>query len=79
MEITNIHQAKTHLSRLIERARRGEEVIIGKAGRPVARLVAYDQDTRPRTGGLWRGRVKVSEQFDPLPDEITAAFRGERP
>jgi prevent-host-death family protein len=79
MEITNIHQAKTHLSKLIERARRGEDVIIGKAGRPVARLVAYDQDTRPRTGGLWRGKVKISEQFDQLPDDMAAAFRGEGP
>ena len=79
MEITNIHQAKTHLSQLVERARRGEEVIIGKAGRPVAKLMAYEQDTRPRQGGQWRGKVKISDQFDELPDEIAAAFRGDAP
>jgi prevent-host-death family protein len=76
--IFNIHEAKTHFSRLIERAAGGEEVIIGRAGKPVARLVPYREDT-PRVPGGWEGRVWVSEDFDELPDEMAAAFRGERP
>lgn len=79
MRITNMHQAKTHLSELVDRARRGEEVIIGKAGRPVARLVPYEQDTGPRRGGQWHGKVRMSEDFDELPSDLAAAFRGEHP
>ncbi len=79
MEIYNIHHAKTHLSKLIERVRKGEEIIIGKAGEPVAKLVPIQRDTEPRRGGQWRGRVKIAEDFDDLPEEIAAAFRGEKP
>lgn len=79
MQITNIHDAKTHLSQLIERVQQGEEIIIGKAGRPVAKLVPYSQHDEPRRGGQWRGRVRIADDFDDLPDEIAAAFRGERP
>ena len=79
MEITNIHQAKTHLSRLIERVERGEEIVIGKAGKPVARLIPYEMKDQPRRGGQWRGKVKMAKDFDELPAELAAAFRGERP
>ena len=72
-ELVNIHQAKTHFSRLIERVEAGEEVTIARAGRPVARLVPVQQ-RRPRRGGLWKGRVLISPDFDaPLP-EIEEAF-----
>jgi prevent-host-death family protein len=77
--IVNIHEAKTHFSRLVERVIRGEEVVIGKAGRPVARLVPYREDERPRVPGGWKGRVRIADDFDELPDEVAAAFRGERP
>ena len=77
--IVNIHEAKTHFSRLVERAMRGEEVVIGKAGKPVARLVPYREDRAPRVPGGWKGRVRIAEDFDDLPDEVAAAFRGERP
>ena len=77
MQITNIHQAKTHLSKLIERVLQGEEVIIGKAGKPVARLVPYERDERPRVGGHWRGRVKMAADFDQLPAGLERLFRGE--
>lgn len=75
----NIHEAKTHFSRLVERVMRGEEVVIGKAGRPVARLVPYVEDRGPRVPGGWEGRVRVADDFDELPEEVEAAFRGERP
>ena len=69
----NIHEAKTHLSRLIERVEAGEEITIARAGRPVARLVSV-QKRRPRRPGLWKGRVSISPDFDaPLP-EIVEAF-----
>lgn len=74
----NIHDAKTHFSRLIERTARGEEIVIAKAGTPVAKLVPYRQGTRPRAPGGWTGRVRIAADFDELPDELAVAFRGER-
>lgn len=78
MKPTNVHDAKTHFSRLIERVQRGEEVVIAKAGKPVARLVPYTTPGRRRKGGQWKGLVRVSEDFDaPLPEEVDRVFRGE--
>jgi prevent-host-death family protein len=76
--IVNIHEAKTHLSRLVERAAAGEEIVVAKAGRPMAKLVPYDKPKAPRQMGGWEGRVWIADDFDELPDEIAAAFRGER-
>ena len=78
MKVVNIHEAKTHFSRLVERVTLGEEVVIGKAGKPVARLVPYREDAAPRVPGGWKGRVRIAEDFDELPAEVAAAFRGER-
>jgi prevent-host-death family protein len=72
----NIHEAKTHLSRLLERVVAGEEVVIGKAGRPVARLVPYVERREERRPGLWRGKVRIAQDFDATPEEIVAAFEG---
>lgn len=75
METVNTHQAKTHLSRLLERAAQGEEFIIAKAGKPIARLVGYHGEERARVGGHWKGLVRIGDDFDaPLPDEIARAF-----
>jgi prevent-host-death family protein len=74
--IVNVHEAKTHLSRLLERVAAGEEVIIGKAGRPVARLVPYVEAPRPRVPGRWRDRVRVAADFDATPDDVAAASEG---
>jgi prevent-host-death family protein len=80
MHVANIQEAKTHLSRLIARAAAGEEIIIARAGKPVVRLIAYQEITPPtRTPGIWKGKVKMSRDFDKLPESIAAAFRGERP
>jgi prevent-host-death family protein len=73
----NIHEAKTHLSRLLERVEHGEEVVIGRAGKPIAKLVPYRVERRPRSPGGWQGQVRIAEDFDELPSEIAAAFRGE--
>ena len=80
MKTFNIHAAKTHLSRLIEQAVAGEEIVIAKAGKPVARLVPFEPRREPRQPGLMKGQIWIAEDFDePLPEEILAAFRGERP
>lgn len=70
MQITNIHEAKSPLSKLIELASKGEEVIICKAGKPMVRLIKYQKDTQPRTPGYWKGKVVISEDFDELPEHI---------
>lgn len=76
MGVFNVHDAKTHLSRILERVAQGEEIIIAKSGRPVAKLVRLAVE--PRRPGRLKGRIRVGTDFDePLPDEILAAFRGE--
>lgn len=79
MEIANIHEAKSQLSKLIELAMNGEEVIIAKAGTPMVRLVPIQPDGSPRVGGQWKGRVRIADDFDALPDDIAAAFGIEKP
>ena len=72
----NIHAAKTHLSRLVERAARGEEILIARAGRPVARLGPL-RPSRPKRLGVLRGRIVISDDFDaPLPRHLLEAFYG---
>jgi prevent-host-death family protein len=77
MRIVNIHEAKTTLSQLLESALAGEEVIIGIAGTPLARLIPYHVQKKPRVPGYWEGQVKMADDFnDPLPPEILAEFTG---
>jgi prevent-host-death family protein len=72
----NIHEAKTHLSRLLQRVAAGEEVTIARSGVPVARLVAVEPKTK-RPLGFARGEVWVADDFDaPLPDDLLKAFYG---
>ena len=72
----NIHEAKTHLSRLVERAEAGEEILIARAGRPVARLVPLQTRTEARRPGRWRGRVRISSDFDQTDAWLLDAFEG---
>ncbi len=70
----NVHEAKTHLSRLLDRVAAGEEVTIAKAGKPVARLVPVAKPGRRALGGD-AGRVILGDDFDaPLPDDVIADF-----
>ena len=70
-ETVNIYEAKTQLSKLVDRAAGGEEIIIARAGRPVARLVPLEEARPPRKPGLLRGRIWISPHFDdPLPDDL---------
>ncbi len=75
MTEVNIHQAKTHLSRLLVRVANGEEIVIAKAGKPVARLVPFGPAKGPRVPGVAAGQFKVPDDFDaPLPEEILRDF-----
>jgi prevent-host-death family protein len=74
MKIANIHEAKTQLSKLVERALEGEEVIIARAGKPAVRLVPILQSDTPRKGGQWKGKVRIAEDFDELPEDIARSF-----
>ena len=60
----NIHQAKTHLSRLVEDVAGGSEILIAKGGRPMARLVTLRRDDSPRRPGVLKGKLKISEEFE---------------
>jgi len=78
MNKVNIHQAKTQLSRLVERAAGGEEIVIAKAGKPLARLVPYTSQSEPRRPGYLRGKIRIKKSFDqPLPKELLASFEGQ--
>lgn len=75
----NLYEAKTHLSQLVKEAAAGQEVIIAKAGEPMARLVPLAPEPKPeRKPGRWKGQIWMSDDFDdPLPADILAAFYGE--
>ena len=78
MRQVNIHEAKTHLSRLVAEALEGNEIVIAKAGKPLVRLVPVEQARRRRQGGAWKGRMRIAPDFDaPLPPDIQAAFEGD--
>ena len=74
MHITNISEAKAQLSALVEKAMAGEEIIIGKAGKPVAKLIRYERSEEPRRPGALKGKIKIAEDFDDLPEDIARAF-----
>ena len=74
MYITNISEAKAQLSALIEKVLAGEEVIIGKAGKPVAKLIRYERSEKSRRPGVLRGQIRIAEDFDELPEDIAGAF-----
>ena len=79
METINVHDAKTHFSRLLDRAQEGQEFVIAKAGRPVARLGPLARRARKRRLGLLDGKLRIPDDFNqPLPDEVIAAFEGPR-
>jgi prevent-host-death family protein len=74
MKMVNVHRAKTELSRLLEAAERGEDVVIARAGTPVARLVPVTQ--KERMPGRLAGKIRLGADFDdPLPAEIAEGFR----
>jgi prevent-host-death family protein len=74
MVVNTISDAKAHFSALIERVQQGEEVVIKKAGQPVAVIHRYTERKEPLEPGALRGRIRVSDDFDVLPDEIASVF-----
>ena len=72
--IVNMHEAKSTLSKLVEKVAEGEEVVIAKAGKPVARLVKFEHEKR--TLGGWEGRIWIADDFDDTPEELIALFEG---
>ena len=78
--VIEVNEVGTTLSRLLARVEAGEEVVISRSGRPIARLVPFAPPPPARRPGSWRGRVQLGGDFDaPLSDEETAAWGGERP
>ena len=77
MEMVNIHEAKTHFSKLVDAVIRGEEIIIAKAGKPAARLVPISPGKPELRFGILKGRIRIANDFDaPLPDDVQAGFEG---
>ncbi|MHB1539897.1 MAG: type II toxin-antitoxin system Phd/YefM family antitoxin [Steroidobacteraceae bacterium] len=76
-KVVTVHEAKTHLSRLLDDVGAGMEVIIAKAGKPVARLTPMTVSVKQKRLGLLRGKIKIAGDFNaPLSDEVLAAFEG---
>lgn len=75
--MVNVHEAKTHLSRLLDQVARGEEIILAKAGKPYARLVPMESAKPERVPGLLKGLILSDRFFDPLPEEELRAWEGE--
>ncbi len=77
MEIINIHEAKTHLSRIVETVFRGSEVILAKAGKPMVKIVPLQAQKREIKFGVLKGKIRVADDFDALlPDDVLALFEG---
>ena len=74
MIIKNISEAKTQLSSLLEEVQKGREVLIAKSGKPIAKLTRYGGAAAPRKPGALKGKIKISPDFDELPEDIAKAF-----
>lgn len=73
----NIHEAKTHLSRLVDEVSAGKELVIAKAGKPMAKLVPIKAVKPKRKPGFLKGKIKISQDFDaPLPEDLLAVWEG---
>ena len=75
--VINVYEAKTHLSKLLDRVANGEEIVLGKAGKPMARLVPYRERRQPRAPGRLAGKIWIAPDFDETPEDIIAAFEGD--
>ena len=76
MKTVNIQAAKTHLSRLVEEAVQGREIVLAKAGRPLVRLTPVQPKVSPRKPGAWKGKVRMAKDFNAEDNVITALFEG---
>jgi prevent-host-death family protein len=77
MSVVNIYEAKTQLSKLVEEAAAGKDVVIARGGKPVARLTRLNTPKRALKFGVLKGKIKMAADFDaPLPDDVVALFEG---
>lgn len=77
MHTVNIHEAKTHLSKLLEEVSQGKDVIIAKSGKPMAKLTGLAVARPVRKPGFLKGKIKIADNFDaPLPDDLLDVFEG---
>lgn len=77
MHTVNIHEAKTHLSRLLEEVSKGKEIVIAKSGKPMAKLTGLSPARPVRKPGFLKGKIKIADNFDaPLPDDLLDEFEG---
>ncbi|WP_260295512.1 type II toxin-antitoxin system Phd/YefM family antitoxin [Sedimenticola hydrogenitrophicus] len=74
MHKVNMHEAKSQLSALVEEALAGGDVVIARAGKPLARLVPYKEHHEERKPGRWKGKLWVADDFDVTPEELLSAF-----
>lgn len=74
MQFVNVSEAKAQLSKLLERAQAGEEIVLARAGRPVARLVQYAPPQPDRVPGVWKDKVWVADDFDDTSEDLISAF-----
>jgi prevent-host-death family protein len=77
MRSVNVHEAKSQLSRLLERVEAGERIVIARAGQPVAVLIRYAEANQRRSLGLFAGEARMAPDFDAMPDDMAAAFEGD--
>lgn len=77
MRTVNMHEAKSQLSALVAAVLDGETVVLARDGKPVARLVPYEEPPEPRRPGRWKGRLWVAPDFDETPDKVIDAFEGQ--
>jgi prevent-host-death family protein len=76
MRSVNMHEAKTHFSKLVDSVMKGNEIVIAMAGKPAAKLTPIEKKPKRRPGGL-KGKIKIAKDFDaPLPDDVIADFEG---
>jgi len=76
MQLINVHQAKTHLSKLLDQVLAGEEVIIARHGKPVAKLSPMSADLQPRQPGALKGKIWMANDFDDFDEELQDLFSG---
>ena len=74
--VINVYEAKTQLSKLLDRVATGEELVLGKAGKPMARLIPYRETRQPRKPGRLAGKIWMAPDFDETSEDIVAAFEG---
>lgn len=76
MTRVGMHEAKTQFSRLVDQARRGEDVIVERSGHPVAKIVPYEEKPSGLLAlkGIWKGKVRIADDFDELPEDMQRAF-----